>query len=103
MPDEDDYDDDFIVQWDADEKSKEMSYEESVSKKQIPLHDLRLKKSENIFLIFGSEGSGISKTVENTADQKVFIPPNLEETNIGKYPYSIVDSLIVGVSAGCMI
>ena len=53
--------------------------------------------------MLGSEGEGVSKTVNKYASCKVTIPPALSMENIGKHPYNMIDSLNVGVSAATLI
>jgi tRNA G18 (ribose-2'-O)-methylase SpoU len=54
-------------------------------------------------LVLGSEGEGVSRTISRMADYKVVIPPNLQMSQLGKYPYNMVDSLNVGVSAALLL
>ena len=67
------------------------------------LADLKLNKTDNILLILGSEGEGVSRTIAKHADHKVVIPPQLQMDALGKYPYNMVDSLNVGVSAALLL
>ena len=69
----------------------------------ISIDQLRIKKEENIILVLGSEGEGVSKSINQLADYRVMIPPQLRIDQIGKYPFNMVDSLNVGVSAGLLI
>ena len=69
----------------------------------ISIDELKLKKDDNVILILGSEGSGVSRTISKLADARVMIPPQLERAMVGKFPYNVVDSLNVGVSAGLLI
>ena len=71
--------------------------------KLIPLDQLRLKRSDNTMLVLGSEGEGVSRTIGRMADYKVVIPPGLQMGNLNKYPYNMVDSLNVGVSAAMLL
>lgn len=73
------------------------------AKKVISIDELRLKKSDNVILVLGSEGEGVSKTINKLADHRVMIPPQLNTEYLGKYPFNMVDSLNVGVSAGLLI
>jgi len=73
------------------------------SEKVVSIEELRLKKNENIILVLGSEGDGVSKTINRLADHRVMIPPQLRKDQIGQYPFNMVDSLNVGVSAGLLI
>ena len=49
------------------------------STKLISLDDLRLERGarENVILVLGSEGEGVSKTISRCADHRVVIPPQL--------------------------
>lgn len=69
----------------------------------ISIDELNLKQEENIILVLGSEGEGVSRSINRLADHRVMIPPQLSKDHIGKYPFNMVDSLNVGVSAGLLI
>jgi tRNA G18 (ribose-2'-O)-methylase SpoU len=62
-----------------------------------------LKADDNIILVLGSEGDGVSKTISKMADARVIIPPQMSMNHIGKYPFNMIDSLNVGVSAGLIL
>ena len=69
----------------------------------IPLDKLKLSRKDNILLVLGSEGEGVSRTISRLADFKVIIPPKLDMSHLDKYPYTMVDSLNVGVSAALLL
>ena len=69
----------------------------------ISIDELNLKAEDNIILVLGSEGEGVSKSINKLADYRVMIPPQLSKDHIGKYPFNMIDSLNVGVSAGVLI
>jgi tRNA G18 (ribose-2'-O)-methylase SpoU len=69
----------------------------------ISIDELRLRTEDNIVLVLGSEGEGVSRSINRLADHRVMIPPQLSKDHIGKYPFNMVDSLNVGVSAGLLI
>lgn len=71
--------------------------------KLTPLNQLKLSPSDNIILVLGSEGEGVSRTIARLADFKVIIPPTLDMSQVGKYPYNMVDSLNVGVSSALLL
>ena len=54
---------------------------------------------ENIIIIFGSEGNGISNSVLDICDYFLYI----EDHNKNNFPYCLVDSLNVGVSTGIIL
>jgi len=62
-----------------------------------------MRSDENILLVLGSEGEGVSKTISKFASHKVTIPPGLDMNNIGKHPYNMIDSLNVGVSTATLL
>ena len=62
-----------------------------------------MKKDENIILVLGSEGEGVSRVINKIANHRVMIPPQLSKDHIGVYPFNMVDSLNVGVSAGVLL
>ena len=62
-----------------------------------------MHKDDNVILVLGSEGGGVSRTINKLANHRVMIPPQLSMEQIGKYPFNMVDSLNVGVSAGLLI
>ena len=41
----------------------------------ISIDDLRLNKEDNIILVLGSEGEGVSRSINRLADYRVMIPP----------------------------
>lgn len=69
----------------------------------VPLDSLKLDKVSNQMLVLGSEGEGVSRTISRMADYKVVIPPALQMSQLGKYPFNMVDSLNVGVSAALLL
>jgi len=69
----------------------------------ISIDELKMKRDENIILVLGSEGEGVSRSINKLADYRVMIPPQLSKDHIGKYPFNMIDSLNVGVSAGVLI
>ena len=71
----------------------------------IPLDQLRFERGpkENVILVLGSEGEGVSRTVAKSADYKVVIPPQLRMDQLGKFPFDTIDSLNVGVTAAMML
>ena len=69
----------------------------------ISIDELELQKDDNIILVLGSEGEGVSRAINRLADHRVMIPPQLSKEHIGKYPFNMVDSLNVGVSAGLLV
>ena len=77
------------------------------SNKKIPpiisLNDLQINKKDNLLLVLGSEGEGVSRTIESFASQRLTIPPQLQMSKIGKHPFNMIDSLNVGVSAALLI
>lgn len=55
-------------------------FDDTIKQKEpplIPLDKLKLSKSENVILVLGSEGEGVSRTIARMADYKVVIPPKL--------------------------
>ena len=50
-----------------------------------PLNELYLQKDENILLVLGSEGEGVSKTINKLASRRITIPPSFDIKNVGKY------------------
>jgi len=53
-------------------------------------------------IIFGNEGRGISKEIQNIVDNSIFIKPATNENEI-VFPQTLLDSLNVGVSSGILI
>jgi len=45
------------------------------AEKVISIDELKLKKTENIILVLGSEGEGVSRILSKMADYRVMIPP----------------------------
>ena len=68
-----------------------------------PINELFINKKENLLLVLGSEGEGVSRTINSLASARVTIPPAFEMSNVGKYPFNLIDSLNVGVSAATLI
>ena len=75
----------------------------AVKKPIIPLSSLEFSKDENLMVVMGSEGEGVSKMISELAFAKVMIPPMLNPKMIGKPPFNMIDSLNVGVSAAMML
>ncbi len=97
-----DYD---INDLEADQDLPVISSENEIKLTQnITLQELRLNSDDNVILILGSEGFGVSKDVtSNLVNYNVYIPPKLDNTKINQHPYDLIDSLNVGVSAGIII
>lgn len=86
-----------------DEEEEEDIGSSHNSNKVISIEDLMLGKEDNIILVLGSEGEGVSRTINKLANHRVVIPPQLSMDHIGKYPFNMVDSLNVGVSAALLL
>jgi tRNA G18 (ribose-2'-O)-methylase SpoU len=71
--------------------------------KLVSLDELKLNPTEDVILILGSEGEGVSRTIARLANHKVIIPPRLQMSSVGKYPYNMIDSLNVGVTSALML
>ncbi len=41
----------------------------------ISIDELELNSDENVILVLGSEGEGVSRTINRLADHRVMIPP----------------------------
>jgi len=69
----------------------------------MSLDQLKLNTDDNVILVLGSEGEGVSRTIARCADHRVVIPPQLRTDQLGKYPFNMIDSLNVGVSAALLL
>jgi len=70
----------------------------------ISLNQLKLNPEENIILILGSEGFGVSNDVmKSFVNYNIYIPPHLDKSKVNQHPFDMIDSLNVGVSAGIII
>ena len=67
------------------------------------IKDLKINKKDNILVVLGSEGEGVSRTIEKYASHRVIIPPEMNMNSVGKYPFNCIDSLNVGVSAAILL
>jgi 21S rRNA (GM2251-2'-O)-methyltransferase len=76
---------------------------EVIEAKTTSLNDLKLSNNKNVILILGSEASGITSNLSGLAHYNLFIPPMLTPEETGKHPFTLIDSLNVGVSAGIII
>jgi len=75
-----------------------------VQNKTISLNQLKISPEENIILILGSEGFGVSNDVmKSFVNYNIYIPPHLDNSKINQHPFDMIDSLNVGVSAGIII
>jgi len=75
-----------------------------VQNKTISLDQLKLKPEENVILILGSEGFGVSNDVmKSFVNYNIYIPPHLNRNKVNQHPFDMIDSLNVGVSAGIII
>ena len=81
----------------------ELIAESEPLKKNIALNELNFSKEDNVIIIFGGEGSGVSNVLAKVSNNNIFIPPELDMTKANKPQYKIVDSLNVGVSAGIIV
>jgi len=65
---------------------------------------LKLHPDDNIILVLGSEGFGVSTDVmKSFVNYNIYIPPHLDKTKVNQHPFDMIDSLNVGVSAGIII
>ena len=71
--------------------------------KTVTLNELKLSNKSNVILVLGSEASGITSNLSGTVHYNLFIPPMLNPEETGKHPFTLIDSLNVGVSAGIII
>ena len=92
-----------IISTNIDDEGAQVKEESNEGSPIIPLNDLKIHKDDNIILVFGSEGEGVSRTISSLADSRVFIPPKLDPSFTGQYPFTMIDSLNVGVSAALML
>ena len=69
----------------------------------MPLNKLKVNPKENIIVVLGSEGDGISNEVIRSASYFTYIAPQLSDSMVGKYPFNIVDSLNVGACASIVL
>ena len=69
--------------------------------RSIDIEELSGMSRQNKIIVLGSEGSGISQSIQEVSDMCV----NIRSTNdlIDKFPYSLVDSLNVGVASGILL
>lgn len=45
--------------------------------KLISIDELKLNKDENILLVLGSEGEGVSRTISKLSNYRIIIPPQM--------------------------
>ena len=94
----------FKEQHDASEENQDKSKEDSsIESKTVSLNDLKLSNTANVILVLGSEASGITSNITGMSHYNIFIPPMLSPEETGKHPFTLIDSLNVGVSAGIII
>ena len=67
------------------------------------LDKLKMNKGDNVLLVLGNEGEGFESDLMEIATHKVYIPPALDKSKVGKHPFSLVESLNVGVSAAILM
>ena len=67
------------------------------------LNQISFNQKDNVIVVLGGEASGVSTLLFSISDHNIFIPPKLDVNLANKYPFNIVDSLNVGVSAGIII
>lgn len=80
------------------------SKESNKNFKNVTLKELRLNPEDNVILILGSEGFGVSKEISDKfVSFNVYIPPKLDKEEINQHPFNIIDSLNVGVTAGIIM
>jgi tRNA G18 (ribose-2'-O)-methylase SpoU len=87
-----------------EEETKEEQTENLFPKPtNVSITELRLSKDDNVILVLGSEGLGVTTDINNIATHNVYIPPMLNKEMVNKSPFNLIDSLNVGVSAGILI
>ncbi len=65
---------------------------------------MKINSDENVILILGSEGFGVSNDVmKSFVNYNIYIPPQLDKSKVNQHPFDMIDSLNVGVSAGIII
>ena len=70
----------------------------------ISLNQLKINPEDNVILILGSEGFGVSNDVmKSFVNYNIYIPPHLDKSKVNQHPFDMIDSLNVGVSAGIII
>ena len=94
---EDEEDDAPAFEWEEAENGS------SGKPRLMDLKELSLAPDAKVMLVLGSEGAGVSRVVSALATHHVTIPPQLNMDEVGKYPFNMVDSLNVGVSAALLI
>ena len=86
------------------EENPDKTAEDSVIvPKTVTLNELKLSNKSNVILVLGSEATGITSNLSGTVHYNLFIPPMLNPEETGKHPFTLIDSLNVGVSAGIII
>ena len=88
-----------LIQQETNENDKKVN----VSSQNISLTELNFNKTDNVILILGSEGTGITSNLKGVVNYNVYIPPLLNKEMVQQPPFNIIDSLNVGVSAGIII
>jgi 21S rRNA (GM2251-2'-O)-methyltransferase len=69
----------------------------------VPLNKVKFNPKENVIIVLGNEGDGISNEVIRSASYFTYIAPHLSDTMVGKYPFNIIDSLNVGACASIVL
>jgi len=65
---------------------------------------LKINSEENVILILGSEGFGVSYDVmKSFVNYNIYIAPHLDKSKVNQHPFDMIDSLNVGVTAGIII
>ena len=98
--------DDIVEFGDLDSELKKPEPELDAKYKSLtPLDELTIPggKKQNIILVLGSEGEGVSRAIAKAADHQVVIPPQLRMDQLGKFPFDTIDSLNVGVTAAMVL
>ena len=90
---------------DGEDSSQSIDLKSPEQNSLMPLDQLRLENGpkENVILVLGSEGEGVSRTIARSADYRVVIPPQLRMDQLGKFPFDTIDSLNVGVTAAMLL
>jgi hypothetical protein len=68
----------------------------------VDLHNLKVNSEDNLIILISSEKVQLESTYK-IANYNVIIPPLLDSSNIGKYPFNLINSLNIGVSTGIVL
>jgi tRNA G18 (ribose-2'-O)-methylase SpoU len=72
------------------------------NKGDMNLNELKINKDQNVILVFGDE-KGLSEQLMKTTKNNVSFRPQGNDNLVGKFPYTLVDSMNSSVACSLLL